>query len=112
MWLMLQQDRPDDYVVATGESHSVREFVSLAIEMAGLAWEDFVDVDPRYFRATEVDFLKGNPTRAMTKLGWKPLVTFTEWVRTMVEHDIELARQEQTLRDAGHVVALRGVAAL
>jgi GDPmannose 4,6-dehydratase len=112
MWLMLQQDRPDDFVVATGESHSVQEFVTLAFEIAGLEAMDYVEVDPKYFRATEVDFLKGDPAKAKAQLGWKPRVSFTELVRMMVEHDIELARQEQTLRDAGHVVALRGAAAL
>jgi GDPmannose 4,6-dehydratase len=112
MWLMLQQDRPDDFVVATGESHSVQEFVTLAFQIAGLESMDYVEVDPKYFRSTEVDFLKGDPSKAKAQLGWKPRVSFTELVRMMVEHDIELARQELTLRDAGHVVALRGAAAL
>jgi GDPmannose 4,6-dehydratase len=112
MWLMLQQDRADDYVVATGEAYSVREFVTRAFAIAGLDWQEHVEIDPRYFRATEVDFLKGDPSKAMTRLGWKPRVSFEELVRMMVEHDIELARQELTLRDAGHEVALRGAAAV
>jgi GDPmannose 4,6-dehydratase len=112
MWLMLQQDRADDYVVATGEAYSVREFVTRAFAIAGLDWQEHVEIDPRYFRATEVDFLKGDPSKAMTRLGWKPRVGFEELVRMMVEHDIELARQELTLRDAGHEVALRGAAAV
>ena len=112
MWVMLQQDRPDDFVIATGESHSVQEFVTLAFQIAGLESMNYVEVDPKYFRATEVDYLKGDPSKAKAQLGWKPRVTFTELVRMMVEHDIELARQELTLRDAGHVVALRGAAAL
>jgi GDPmannose 4,6-dehydratase len=112
MWLMLQQDQPDDYVVATGDAHSVREFVSSAFAIAGLDWEKHVEIDPRYFRATEVDFLQGDPSKGMARLGWKPRVTFAELVRMMVEHDIELARQELTLRDAGHEVALRGAAAV
>jgi GDPmannose 4,6-dehydratase len=112
MWMMLQQEEGDDYVVATGESHSVQEFVTLAFSIAGLESMDYVEVDPKYFRATEVDYLKGDPSKAKAQLGWKPRVTFTQLVRMMVEHDIELARQELTLRDAGHVVALRGAAAL
>ena len=112
MWLMLQQDRADDYVVATGEAHSVREFVELAFRIAGLDWMDFVDIDPRHFRATEVDHLQGNPAKARARLGWAPRVSFTELVRTMVEHDLELARQELTLRTAGHDVSLRGSAAV
>jgi GDPmannose 4,6-dehydratase len=112
MWLMLQQQKPDDYVVATGEAHSVREFVEIAFAKAGLDWEDFVEVDPKYFRATEVDFLQGDPRKAIERLGWKPRVRFQELVTMMVEHDIELARQEQTLRAAGHHVTLRGVAAV
>ena len=112
MWLMLQQERPDDYVVATGESFSVREFVVLAFELANLDWKDFVEIDPRYFRATEVDFLQGDAGKARDVLGWRPTVTFRELVRLMVEHDLELARQEQTLRNAGHDVAIRGLAAV
>jgi GDPmannose 4,6-dehydratase len=111
MWLMLQQERPDDYVVATGESHSVREFVEAAFSHAGLDWERHVGFDPRYLRPTEVDVLQGDAARARTLLGWKPRVSFHELVRMMVDHDLELARQEQTLRDAGHHLAVRGAAA-
>jgi len=112
MWLMLQQERPDDYVVATGEAHSVQEFVNLAFSIAGLDAQQYVEVDPRYFRATEVDYLQGDPSKAKTQLRWKPRVNFHQLVRMMVEHDIELARQELTLRDAGHQVPLRGAAAV
>jgi len=112
MWLMLQQERPDDYVVATGEAHSVQEFVNLAFSIAGLDAQQYVEVDPRYFRATEVDYLQGDPSKAKTQLRWKPRVNFHQLVRMMVEHDIELARQELTLRDAGHEVPLRGAAAV
>ena len=108
MWLMLQQDKPDDYVVATGEAHSVREFVEAAFEYAGLDWKKHVEIDPRYFRPTEVDYLQGDSSKARGKLGWRPRVSFAELVRMMVDHDMELARQEKTLRDAGHEVALRG----
>jgi len=109
MWLMLQQDEPDDYVIATGESHSVREFLEMAFEMLGLDWRRHVEIDPRYFRPTEVDYLLGDASKAREKLGWRPRVSFEELVRMMVEHDLELARQERTLKDAGHVIALRGM---
>ena len=110
MWRMLQQPEPDDYVVATGESHSVREFLEEAFGLLGLDWRDYVEIDPRYFRPTEVDYLLGDPTKAKEKLGWEPRVSFKELVKMMVEHDLELARQEKTLKDAGHTVALRGIA--
>jgi len=109
MWLMLQQDEPDDYVIATGESHSVREFVEVAFAAVGLDWRDYVEIDPRYFRPAEVDFLLGDPRKAREKLGWRPRVTFRELVIRMVEHDLELARREKTLLDAGHHIALQGV---
>jgi GDPmannose 4,6-dehydratase len=108
MWLMLQQPAPDDYVVATGESHSVREFLDEAGACCGLDWSQYVETDPRYLRPTEVDFLLGDATKANRKLGWKPRVGFSQLVRQMVDHDIELARQEQTLADAGHKAVLRG----
>ncbi|GBD02326.1 GDP-mannose 4,6-dehydratase [bacterium HR18] len=109
MWLMLQQDEPDDYVIATGESHSVREFLELAFGMLDLDWRKYVEIDPRYFRPTEVDHLLGDASKAREKLGWRPRVCFEELVRMMVEHDLELARQERTLKDAGHTIALRGL---
>lgn len=109
MWLMLQQSEPDDYVVATGESHSVREFLEEAFGYVGLDWRRYVEVDPRYFRPTEVDHLQGDATKARAKLGWRPKVSFKELVRMMVDHDLELARQEKTLKDAGHAVMLRGL---
>ena len=108
MWMMLQQTEPDDYVVAMGEAHSVREFVESAFGGVGLDWREHVEIDPRYFRPTEVDYLHGDPTKAKAKLGWQPRVTFKQLVSMMVEHDVELAKQECTLRDAGHTVALRG----
>jgi GDPmannose 4,6-dehydratase len=89
MWLMLQQERPDDYVVATGETHSVREFLQEAFAHAGLDWQDYVVIDPKYFRPAEVEFLLGDPTKARTKLGWTPRVTFKELVRMMVDADME-----------------------
>ena len=110
MWLMLQPAEPDDYVVATGEAHSVQEFLEEAFGGVGLDWREYVEIDPRYFRPTEVDYLLGDASKAREKLGWQPKVTFQELVRMMVEHDLELARQEQTLMNAGHRVAFRGTA--
>jgi GDPmannose 4,6-dehydratase len=110
MWLMLQQERPDDYVVATGEAHSVRELVECAFDRAGLDWEQYVRIDPRYYRPTEVDYLQGDPAKAMRVLGWRPRVSFGELVTMMVDHDLELARQERTLQRAGHTLPLRGAA--
>ncbi len=110
MWLMLQQDTPDDYVVATGQSYSVREFLHLAGGYAGLDWTRHVEVDPRYFRPTEVDYLQGDAAKARRILGWAPEISFEELVRAMVDGDLELARQEQTLLRAGHLVPSRGAA--
>lgn len=107
MWLMLQQDVPSDYVVATGKMHSVREFADAAFCEAGLDWERHVEVDPRYFRPTEVDALCGNATRTQELLGWQPKTTFEQLVQEMVDHDLELARREKILRDAGHDVGER-----
>lgn len=89
MWLMLQQDQPDDYVVATGETHSVKEFLDLAFSHVNLNWEDYVAFDERYLRPAEVDLLIGDPTKAREKLGWKPSVTFPELVNLMVDADLE-----------------------
>lgn len=103
MWMMLQQEKPGDFVVATGESHTVREFLHAAFSHLNLEWEEHVNVDPRYFRPTEVDSLQGDPSNARRILNWKPRTSFDDLVRMMVAHDLELARQEKTLRDAGHV---------
>jgi GDPmannose 4,6-dehydratase len=108
MWMMLQAPQPDDYVVATGLAHSVAEFLDLAAGYCGLEWKKFVERDPRYLRPTEVDHLLGDPSKIKQKLGWQPKVSFEKLVRLMVDHDIELARQEQTLALAGHKVILRG----
>ncbi len=109
MWMMLQAPEPADYVVATGESHSVLEFLDLAASICGLNWRAVVQSDARYLRPTEVDHLCGDASKARDKLGWHPRVSFEELVRLMVEHDLELARQEQTLTRAGHTVGLRRV---
>jgi len=108
MWLMLQQDRPGDYVVATGESHTVREFVETAFARAGFDWQKHVEIDPRYLRPTEVDALRGDAGIARQRLGWRPAVTFRELVERMVDHDIQLADRERLLTNAGHFVAGRG----
>ncbi len=92
MWMMMQQPVPDDYVLATGETHSVREFLELAFEHAGLDWKKHVEIDPRYFRPAEVDMLLGDATKARNKLGWQPRVSFPELVRMMVDTDLELVR--------------------
>jgi GDPmannose 4,6-dehydratase len=101
MWLMLQQDRPDDYVVATGETYSVKAFCEKAFARVGLDWREFVAFDPRYNRPAEVDLLLGNPAKAKAKLGWQPRVDFDTLVNMMVDADVELAAREKTLRDAG-----------
>ncbi|MDR3635008.1 MAG: GDP-mannose 4,6-dehydratase [Isosphaeraceae bacterium] len=95
MWLMLQQDRPDDYVVATGETHSVREFLEIAFSQLGLDYRDFVEFDTRYTRPSEVDVLLGDATKAHKELGWKAEVDFPGLVKMMVEHDLELAKREK-----------------
>lgn len=94
MWLMLQQEKPDDYVIATGQTHSVKEFVEEAFSLLGLDWRKHVEIDPRYIRPTEVDLLVGDYSKARKALGWKPKVTFKELVRIMVEADLELAKRE------------------
>ena len=104
MWLMLQQDAPDDYVVATGEAHSVREFLTETFSLLDMDWNDFVVTDPRYVRPSEVDYLLGDSSKARQKLGWVPKVSFKALVQMMVESDLEIARRELTLRKAGHIV--------
>jgi GDPmannose 4,6-dehydratase len=108
MWLMLQQAQPDDFVIATGESHTIRELLAEAFGYCDLDWNDYVTIDPRYNRPTEVDHLRGDSSKARRILGWQPKVDFKTLVRMMIDSDRELARQEKTLRDAGHVVAFRG----
>jgi GDPmannose 4,6-dehydratase len=108
MWLMLQAPQPDDYVVATGQAHSVVEFLDLAAGYCELDWKKCVEADPRYLRPTEVDHLWGDSSKIRQKLGWEPKVSFENLVRLMVDHDLELARQEQILAQAGHRIILRG----
>jgi GDPmannose 4,6-dehydratase len=102
MWMMLQQDKPDDYVIATGKTISVREFCELAFKHVGLDYKDYVAFDQRYLRPAEVDLLLGDPTKAKQKLGWVPTTTVEQLAAMMVDYDLELAKREKTLRDAGH----------
>ena len=102
MWRMLQQDKADDYVIATGKMISVRAFCELAFAALDLDAKDFIEVDPRYFRPTEVEELLGDPSKAKRQLGWKPATSVEDLARMMVEADLEIARREKTLRDAGH----------
>jgi len=101
MWLMLQQDKPDDFVIATGETHSVREFAEKVFSKLDLDYHKYVFIDPRYFRPTEVDVLLGEASRANKILNWKPKVTFDKLIDMMIEADMQLAQKEKTLVDAG-----------
>ena len=100
MWRMLQQDAPDDYVIATGETHSIRELLDVAFARAGIGgdWEKYVEQDPRFFRPAEVDLLIGDPAKAKEQLGWEPRVTFTELIEMMVDADLAI---EQKAKDRG-----------
>ncbi len=99
MWLMLQQDEADDYVVATGETQSVKELLEVAFECVGLDWQDYVSIDKKYYRPSEVDFLLGDPAKAKKKLNWEPKVSFKELVKMMVESDLQLAEEEMKLAE-------------
>ncbi len=99
MWQMLQQPEPDDYVVATGEMHSVREFAECAFSYAGLDWRKWVEIDARYFRPTEIDVLQGDASKARRKLGWEPRVKFTDLVQRMVDADIQLLADKLSGRE-------------
>jgi GDPmannose 4,6-dehydratase len=112
MWRMLQHERADDFVVATGTSYSIRELLHVAFERAGLDWERHVVFDPRYLRPTEVDHLEGDSTKVQADLGWSPKVGFDELVGMMVDHDLLLAQQERLLGEHGHSVTPRGLASL
>jgi len=107
MWLMLQQPHGDDFVMATGESHSVRELCEAAFGHVGLDYKEFVEIDPRYYRPTEVDYLLGDPSKAERQLGWKPRTSFKELIRLMMEADMELADRERRA-GAGPAVSRHG----
>ena len=101
MWLMLQQDKPDDYVIATGQTHSVREFLDEVFGYLDLDWQKYIETDPRYYRPSEVDFLLGDSSKAMKVLKWEPRVTFKELARMMTDADMKLAEYEKILKDHG-----------
>ena len=102
MWLILQQNEPDDFIIATGENHSVREFAETVFQKLDLDYKKYVETDPRYFRPAEVDVLLGDSTKAQKILGWKPKVAFDQLIDMMIEADLELANKEKTLLDAGY----------
>jgi len=102
MYLMLQHEQPDDYVIATGETHSVREFVERVFQKLDMDYRDYLEIDSKYFRPTEVDVLLGDSTKARKVLHWEPKVSFDQLVDMMVETDMELAEKERTLRNAGY----------
>lgn len=103
MWRMMQLDEPDDFVIATGETHTVREFLERAFAHAGLDWEKYVVIDPRYFRPTEVDILQGDASKAAHVLGWRPKVRFEELVRIMVDADVKLLNDQLNGRLVGEI---------
>jgi len=103
MWLMLQQDSPDDFVIATGETHSVREFCQLAFDEVGLDWQEFVKIDAGYYRPSEVDLLLGDARKAKALLGWEPTVSFPQLVKMMVDADLQIAAREKAMVDARFV---------
>lgn len=108
MWMMLQQSEPEDYVIATGEQHSVREFVEETFGLLDLDWQRYVEIDPNYFRPAEVDTLLGDAAKARAILGWEPKTTFKDLVRMMVESDLKLAQRERLLADAPVEFAITG----
>ena len=102
MWMMLDAAEPEDYVIATGETHSVREFIEKAFGYLDLDWHKYVEIDPRYFRPAEVDLLLGDASKARRELGWEPKVTFDQLVKLMVDHDLTLAQGEAKATDMNH----------
>ena len=105
MWMMLQHHEPGDFVVATGESYSVREFLEEAFSVAGLDWREHVEIDPKYFRPTEVDYLMGDARKAREALGWAPKTSFKQLVRMMVTSDLRLATEERLVYDKKYVTS-------
>jgi GDPmannose 4,6-dehydratase len=107
MWRMLQQDRPDDYAVATGESITIRDFLGLTFGRLDLDWQQYVEIDPRYFRPAEVDHLEGDPSKSRKLLGWEPKTDIRTLAAMMIDSDLKLAKKELVLREAGHAEAPR-----
>lgn len=106
MWLMLQQERPDDYVIATGETHSVEEFLAEAFSHVGLDWRHYVELDPKYLRPAEVDLLIGDPGKAKAELGWEPATTFAELVRLMVDADVQAVSNKGASEERGDALLI------
>ena len=104
MWLILQQDEPEDYVIATGQTHSVREFLDEVFGILELDWEKYVEIDPRYYRPTEVDLLLGDAAKAKKVLNWQPKVTFKDLAKMMVDADMEIAEHEKIIKDHGEKI--------
>lgn len=109
MYLILQQDTPRDYLIASGEAHTVREFAELSFAQVGLDYQDYVHIDPRFYRPAEVDYLLGDATETREALGWKPKISFEELVREMTDADLELARKERIQHDANPEMAMEGI---
>ena len=107
MWLMLQQNEPDDYVIATGETHSIREMCEVAFDSVGLKWQDYVVTDPRFYRPAEVDLLVGDPSKAKNKLGWEPAVSFKDLLGMMVEADLKAMSQGHRFADVTEITRLK-----
>lgn len=110
MWRMLQHDEPEDFVLATGETQTVRAFVDLVFEQLNLDADEYVEIDPRYFRPAEVDLLLGDYSKAKSQLGWEPTTNLRQLAALMVDHDLQLAHQEAVLKDSGEGPALRSAA--
>ena len=106
MWRMLQHSEPNDFVVATGEAYSVREFAEMAFDSAGLEWQKYVEIDPHYFRPTEVDYLLGDASKARNALGWQPSTSFRQLVQMMVASDLKLAEEERLIHQQKYVTSL------
>ena len=104
MWLMLQQDKAEDYVIATGQTHSVREFLEEVFDCLELDWQKYVEIDPRYFRPTEVDLLLGDASKAKKQLNWQPKVDFKQLAKMMVEYDLKIAHKEKIIKEHGEGV--------
>ena len=102
MWMILQADQPEDFVIATGEAYSVRDFLDIAAGRLGIDWTQHVEIDPRYYRPTEVDYLLGDASKAATRLGWTPEVSFQRLVGMMVDNDLQLAERERFLMREGY----------
>ena len=101
MWMMMQHNKADDWVLATGQTHTVKEFLKITFDKLDLNWEDFVETSERYFRPNEVDYLLGDPSKAKSELGWEPKTSIEELVDLMIESDLNLAKREQVLLNEG-----------